>query len=810
MATSTIKLYNNTMLRAEKNFMYSESKQNSGFANFLENKSKSKTVINDFQYIRHGLNIFIKVNQDQTQINKTNTSQWTYCSIKNSDDDRTFYYYVIGMSWKAQKTIEIQLSMDTIATFWSEIQSNMKDDTTVQREHRDRFYKVNGEITTGSKLIRKIDPISEGIQIANKRLVNDKIINDISIPTDVTKWYFIYRTEVNANELNNNPIKCYLCANKDLPIGESNDTFELSELDQSKVYLWPNNDNNTIINKYIAYHRQNYEGEQTTYVNDHNYCPFIVFDNQWILYLRVDDSDNWYTYYLRDYIKSVNFSEGYSMPLTYFNSHICNIYDINNNPPEKDVLINIGDNRNADQILFNNNKILSIDNVNRTDSRLNMIIELPYCPDDTIYHYTNPERYAFNSDIWEYSGATKMLRLIDLNTSFYRTLVQEYEVPDLVYDVIEEELYPGAVRNDKLESKIYHSDFSQLQYIYDNFPIVVDRERLIVNENNTNDTTYQLGYKQANNLTSNLLFEVKESQNEKITFSKIANHEYIAISNRNNEIPVYQSAYLNYMRTGYNYDKKAQSIANNQLTINSIASGIKSAVSLGLGISNIVGGLKDIDALTTNYAEILLQGGVDIDKNNNISVKEDSKLTYRDAVGLISDYSSKYDQLNRRKYGAGTQLAISNTSGLISSITNAIFTIQSQENSMNQKLAELSAQSASTSGSNDLDLFNYYDKNKLHELKYELSEEAKEPIYDLFYYLGYTTNIQKIPDLYSRSVFNYIMATPEFDLQGGVIFNDYLLDIKARFASGLTIWHSNNKYGVNNTEKWIVDQLPEE
>lgn len=810
MATSTIKLYNNTILRAEKNFMYSESKQNSGFANFLENKSKSKTVINDFQYIRHGLNIFIKVNQDQTQINKTNTSQWTYCSIKNSDDDRTFYYYVIGMSWKAQKTIEIQLSMDTIATFWSEIQSNMKDDTTVQREHRDRFYKVNGEITTGSKLIRKIDPISEGIQIANKRLVNDKIINDISIPTDVTKWYFIYRTEVNANELNNNPIKCYLCANKDLPIGESNDTFELSELDQSKVYLWPNNDNNTIINKYIAYHRQNYEGEQTTYVNDHNYCPFIAFDNQWILYLRVDGSDNWYTYYLRDYIKSVNFSECYSMPLTYFNSHICNIYDINNNPPEKDVLINIGDNRNADQILFNNNRILSIDNVDRTDSRLNMIIELPYCPDDTIYHYTNPERYAYNRDIWEYSGATKTLRLIDLNTSFYRTLVQEYEVPDLVYDVIEEELYPGAVRNDKLESKIYHSDFSQLQYIYDNFPIVVDRERLIVNENNTNDPTYQLGYKQANNLTSNLLFEVKESQNEKITFSKIANHEYIAISNRNNEIPVYQSAYLNYMRTGYNYDKKAQSISNNQLAWNTALNIGKSAVSLGFGLGNLVGVRKDINDLITNYAGVLLQGGVDIDKNNNISVKEDSKLTYRDAVGLISDYSSKYDQLKRRKFGAGTQLAISNTSGLVSSITNAVYTIQSQENSMNQKLAELSAQSASTSGSNDLDLFNYYDKNKLHELKYELSEEAKEPIYDLFYYLGYTTNIQKIPDLYSRSVFNYIMATPEFDLQGGVIFNDYLLDIKARFASGLTIWHSNNKYGVNNTEKWIVDQLPEE
>ena len=156
---------------------------------------------------------------------------------------------------------------------------------------------------------------------------------------------------------------------------------------------------------------------------------------------------------------------------------------------------------------------------------------------------------------------------------------------------------------------------------------------------------------------------------------------------------------------------------------------------------------------------------------------------------------------------------IQNSIGIIGSISNAIASKQIQENNMSQKFAELQAQSASTAGSNDLNLLNFYNKNKLHEIKYELTDNMKQSIYDLFYYMGYATNIQKKPDLYSRSIFNFIMINPEFDnTLDATVNKEYIEDIKARLASGLTIWHDTTRhtYGYNNTERWILDQYVEE
>lgn len=822
MATSIVKLYNNQLLKAENNNMFSETATNSNFEYYLEHNSINKIVINDFQYIKHELNLIIKIDKEQSQINKTDSSQWTYCSIKNSDDTRTYYYYIVGMSWRAKSTIAIQLSMDTIATFWYEIQNSLDDDTNVIREHRDRFYYIDGQLHENDILIRKIDPISEGIQVDNKKMIQDKPINDDNIPLTINKWYLIYRTEVNSIDLSDIPIKCYLCSDKDINLQANGVNYlDTKQLNKQTIYYFCNESFNG--NGGVAF--QNNLNENLAWnLNDKNTgatvpttCRVIkvFYDNDvWkISALAYTDSNNNYN---TAGTRNATISTGNTIieltdGMTKGYSLVGLTIDENN-----DYYQYLYYGREFASVIYVNGGTVvwkSIKSVDRTMSNLNTIIELPYCPSDEISYDTVNHIYNYDSSIWEWSNEFDQLKLIDLNSEFYRNLVQQYQIPDMVYNIKESEI-ATVTNNNILESKIYHSDFSQLKYVYDSFSMTLDRERVNVTSDLTTAPEMGIGYKQSNNITSNLLFDIK-FDGQDTSYKKLGDIDPIILATRNNEVTIYQDAYINYMRTGYNYDKKAKTISNTQQAINFAGSVGQSILSGGVGIRNLIGINPNISRLRKIAEESNQMIGYNLaDINKQIIA---GGLNESIGSAMAQHYLNSSEQRGRdysmavsnkiNALGAGTQLAISNSFSIVGTISNAIATRQQQENSMNAKLAELQSQSASTVGSNDLNLLNYYNGNKLHEMKYEISDSMKKPIFDMFYYLGYTTNLQKKPDLYTRHVFNYIMCEPEFKPDGRVIFNEYLMDIKARFASGLTIWHDEtiNDYGCNNIEKWIFD-----
>ena len=453
-------------------------------------------------------------------------------------------------------------------------------------------------------------------------------------------------------------------------------------------------------------------------------------------------------------------------------------------------------------------------------SNLNTIIELPYCATNDIIFISSTQLYNYNSDNWEYNYYNLQFKLKNMNTEFYRNIQQSYNIPDMAYNIIGDEISSFSTNQNKLESKIYHSDFSQLKYVYDSFSINVDRERFNISGDLTTSPTYDIDFKQSNNITSNLLFRVQDNQDAE--YKKITDNENILLATRNNEVTIYQDAYINYMRTGYNYDKKTQSIQDKQQILGVLSSALQSAISMGTNIGSIIAGSKiiskefyrdekNIKLDTAKRLDALTSMGLD-DKD----LVEQSRYARMDQADKLMNLRLNTDVKKTsqfQSFGTSTQLMIQNSIGIIGSISNAIASKQIQENNMSQKFAELQAQSASTAGSNDLNLLNFYNKNKLHEIKYELTDNMKQSIYDLFYYMGYATNIQKKPDLYSRSIFNFIMINPEFDnTLDATVNKEYIEDIKARLASGLTIWHDTTRhtYGYNNTERWILDQYVEE
>ena len=80
--TSTIKLYT-TDLYPEKNFILDKLNGTRSITEYLE--SRTPLTLSNFQYIKHGLYISIKVNRNQGKLETINDNNYNYVSILNTE-----------------------------------------------------------------------------------------------------------------------------------------------------------------------------------------------------------------------------------------------------------------------------------------------------------------------------------------------------------------------------------------------------------------------------------------------------------------------------------------------------------------------------------------------------------------------------------------------------------------------------------------------------------------------------------------------------------------------------------------------------
>lgn len=139
----------------------------------------------------------------------------------------------------------------------------------------------------------------------------------------------------------------------------------------------------------------------------------------------------------------------------------------------------------------------------------------------------------------------------------------------------------------------------------------------------------------------------------------------------------------------------------------------------------------------------------------------------------------------------------------ISDIGNMILDRTGNEASMEQTKSILQNQAASVAGSDDLDLFNEYSGNKLHKIRYEVSKEMKQMLFDLFYYTGYIQNKMGKPDTSSRYWFNYVQCVPVLDKKTLAIAPNVWEEYENKWKEGITIFHKNI---IDDTAKWGISQ----
>ena len=729
MATASIALYvTNGNIRPKKNMIIENIDQ------YLASLSSTWRIAS-FQYQRIELNKQIKIPASQSF-----QSYQLYDYLEIYEDDRRFYYFILSADQTAQNTVTFNLALDTLNTFQGMYSFDNK--TTIHRQHKNRWKDNTTPLAENSvtKKATVIDKQSEGFGVLPQRLTTRTYVNDTSDTRLNQKWYLVYTAQ---NDNLKSPIKCQLYPKNQFTVKNlSNYSTYISSLQKGYNYyvLYDDNYNGDLNitfdklgpnqNVGVSYTLNQSEGTSKRligigYILD-NYRNIIIakymittpsdadknaeISIETLLYAYTDNSS---TVKINTGSSSDGITIRYtprasSFRFTEDTSHIMTYPTI--------VPVDAGD-----------ALIQNIDTVDKTDSRLQKIIECPYCPINITF---DSGGNIILPTGWRLKGLTITLEDTDLSkVDLEHTIMQPTEIDGTALEIYTNHDIPHMARSMLIEPKLYHSDFSTFKLNYDSFNNGINREN-ITNFDKDKGTKLQVRYKQSNAMSSSLAFK------NIYTFGSYQNdgdYDEYMVCRRNNEIPIYNSEYINYIRTGYNYDVKAK---NQQL------------------VSSIVG--------------TAIQGA-------------------SAAAGFI--FST-----NPVSAAAGISFA----SSALSSITSTINAYVAAERSIDQKLNQYRAQSVGVAGSDDLDLLNYYNGNKLVTLQYNVSDKIKKKLFDLFYYCGYADDVQGIPNTSSRYWFNYLQCDAVINSEN--VYGEFLDDIVARYAIGVTIYHRRGgEYNFDQT-----------
>ena len=209
--------------------------------------------------------------------------------------------------------------------------------------------------------------------------------------------------------------------------------------------------------------------------------------------------------------------------------------------------------------------------ISRTSLYLKKAIENPYRP----FSYSGKTNDG-TPILWDGMRATNgILVFADKSLfgkndfSFYptdRRVIGELSLPQLLATPTEDPAgKQTALAN---ETKAYHSDFFFVKLVYDSFSLPMKEEECYFNVNIGSEENKNIVFRfiASSDMVSEFYFSPRyyAGLNPKepffTTFFK-EDYPNLLIINRNNETPVFTSAYLDYLRTGYNYDLKSQAVA---------------------------------------------------------------------------------------------------------------------------------------------------------------------------------------------------------------------------------------------------------
>ena len=369
--------------------------------------------------------------------------------------------------------------------------------------------------------------------------------------------------------------------------------------------------------------------------------------------------------------------------------------------------------------------------IDRTDPKIIKCIELPYFPTSIVAN-EHIVGYRLLSGHWlsDYvAGYGRVLKIRSSEEKLNRDISFAISSNDNPFKPYAERQFNVSFideKNIENEPKLFNSDYYQPKVIYDSFGFIFQLELI------TSDLTslavnnvMSVSFTTTTTMNSRFMFTYNDYECEE---KELQDYNNIMCVARNNELPLYNQQYINYLRAGYNYDVK-----NKQRT--------ETFAWLGAGLS--------MAGAVASFASTGITGGF------------------------------------------GVAMGISFTASALGTIANAINTTITQEQNFEIKQKQLQLQTTSVYGSDDVDLMNQYAQNRLKLKLYEVSPRMKQLLYDLFFYTGYISNTLGLPKTNTRTRFNFVSCELVFE-QVPNLPEDIVEDIKNRYSIGLTFLHRYN------------------
>lgn len=781
--TSTLIIYKHCRIREEKLFIVDDL---SSYLNTLE-----KETITAFQYQRQGMSLRIKLNKSQTTLDFTSVNDFNYASIQNDSEKVCYYFiknkkqladstieleltmdtintfrpttdFEISSRTKVNRehknrvnivSKKILLTIDhtgtEVGTIDDEDHVSIYNDRdpdpmftgVVERNNPNQISIYIDNPTSVQDYIDMIEPYIGTIMEINKDGANyilftptsmddftfnatntyNRIIDINSegltpllygknkgiLQGDNQSWYLIYK--------GNNPLNCYLCADNGF-------TAELQSSDKEIVatdlvvgtyyYILPERNMVSSIIPYTKVELETAEGKDVSAIIK----PYSENPSSPI--------EKYVTYYYRDgtdikvgrfYYHDIGLGFYYVATLTlYTTSKI--IIKSSLSPIKGNILGTLTHNTATIKtgasfdinILTASYDIYDINTLNRTDADIAKIIKLPYRPADE--YFTG----------WRYDSTMHMLLLSNLSSTLETALITAFN-PLEELRLTAESPSLTANKNKKWESKLFHSDYYQPKFVYDSFSFIFALER----QNGYVPTSqFIITFTATGTINSRFLFTFASYNVEGYILEDYSNILPIA---RNNELPIYNSDYINYIKMGFNYDVKSKQRQE-------AGQWIGTALSLAGSIAS--------------FASSSVTGGFGI-------------------AGGISLATATLGQL-----------------------VNAVNSTAQAEANQAQKLFQLRQQKESVMGSDDLDIMSKYTGNKAKWMLYQVSLRMESVLFDLFYFTGYIDGTNKIPNVTTRKWFNFLSCDLVIN-EDNNINDDIINDIKAKYALGVTFMHRN-------------------
>lgn len=491
----------------------------------------------DLKWTQPDLDIMIKL---PLSGHITMLNEFNYASLFDPETGNIYYYFIVDLKWKAHQTLRLQLSMDTLNTFWDKLKNDaLAPETRVSRRYFDRWRK------NGANLYPLIDKHPEDI--------NAPTLYMDGSPTEVGNtehWTLVYMTEYNQSDnLSENPTSCFAIPESSMMIS---DAGTISRTLDSKSFP----DGTCLCLDYDhtpGARVRNTSSGQELFVADHagKHCMLIVQNKETAKGISVIAPG------FSTFGNSVDVTDTaviYRQPKNFDNQTEYQYWQWDN------------------PIRFEFNQLMSFSEWyedNKTDPRLIKIIELPYPPFNEI---RNSSGGLLIPPGWSLT-AGRTLKLTNPSFGFSSMLGTKNLVP---FTMAASMVNVNSVANPlELETKLWNSNYYTVKFIYDGNVHVPALENFVQPKTGPTDYSTSVTFSSSTGMDNSIMFSFSDTEKKTTDFGN-----YL-ICNRSTEIPYYTNEYTNYLRYGKAVDERNRFFSG----ASAVVGGIGSAVSTTAGLA---------------------------------------------------------------------------------------------------------------------------------------------------------------------------------------------------------------------------------